>query len=124
MVVILIFSNMPLLKAFAASKNERGEYLNCADATGAEAESGDAADTAKNEDLPELDGKIDEIISSFSEEDFKFLLDELNEITGKERTLTRRLKPIFCPERFRLRPLITTLLFTLRVLLRCLRFQI
>lgn len=87
MVVILILSNIPLLKAFAASKNERSEYLNCADAPGVEAESGDAADTAKNDDLPELDGKIDEIISSFSEEDFKFLLDELNEITGKERTL-------------------------------------
>ena len=87
MVVILILSNMPLLKAFAASKNERGEYLNCANAPVTEAESGDAADTTKNEDLPELDGKIDEIISSFSEEDFKFLLDELNEITGKERTL-------------------------------------
>lgn len=87
MVVILIFGNMPLLNAFAASKNERGEYLNCANATGTEAESGDAADTSKNENLHELDGKIDEIISSFSEEDFKFLLDELNEITGKERTL-------------------------------------
>lgn len=44
-------------------------------------------DCDKGEETYGLDEKIDEILSSFSEEDFKFLLDELKLITGKDRTL-------------------------------------
>ena len=85
---MLLLSFAPIMNAFAATDCKGYAYNFTALAADAQTgEASEAGGSTKSEETPDLDSKIDEIISSFSEEDFQFLLDELKQITGQERTL-------------------------------------
>lgn len=76
--VVLCFSATASF-SFAAGKNKVAASLN--------AESNDVKSEFEANDGAALDEKIDAIISGISEEDFRGVIEELNLLTGKNRTL-------------------------------------